>query len=151
MQRGRLRTRNVGKASWGGNTRVVLTSGVKPTIIVKTFGTLCVLGEGKCNSSWPPSPLNSVGCYKSNTFYISCTLYGPQLCLGGWGKNLVKAVFMSVYCRLAANSIQKPSEKGEVSQNLLARIVRNVAILKSLPNVIILHFQYYNMKKVLEF
>ena len=30
---------------------------------------------------------------------------------------------MSVYCRLAANSIQKPSEKGEVSQNLLARIV----------------------------
>ena len=58
---------------------------------------------------------------------------------------------MSVYCRLAANSIQKPSEKGEVSQNLLARIVRNVAILKSLPNVIILHFQYYNMKKVLEF
>ena len=82
---------------------------------------------------------------------ISFTLYGPQLCLGGWGKNLVKAVFMSVYCRLATNSIQKPSEKGEVSQNLLARIVRNVAILKSLPNVIILHFQYYNMKKVLEF
>ena len=23
---------------------------------------------GKCTSSWPPSPLNSVGCYKSNTF-----------------------------------------------------------------------------------
>ena len=46
------------------------------------------------------------------------------LCLGGGGgKNLVKAVFMSVYRRLAANSIQKPSEKGEVSQNLLARIV----------------------------
>ena len=42
---------------------------------------------------------------------------------GGWGKNLVKAVFMCVYRRLAANSIHKASEKGEVSQNLLARIV----------------------------
>ena len=67
---------------------------------------------GKCNSGWPPPPLNSVGCYKSNTFYISCTLYGPQLCLGGWGKNLVKAVFMSVYRRLAANSIQNQVKKG---------------------------------------
>ena len=54
---------------------------------------------------------------------------------------------MSVYCRLAANSIQKPSEKGEVSQNLLARIVRKVAILKSLPNVIILHFQFWLLQR----
>ena len=38
----------------------------------------------KCNSSWP-TPLKNVGCYKSNTFYISCTLYRPQLCLGGGG------------------------------------------------------------------
>ena len=78
-----------------------------PTILVKTFGTLCVLGdENVIQVDPPPPPLNSVGCYKSNTFYISCTLYGPQLCLGGWGKNLVKAVFMSVYRKLAANSIQ---------------------------------------------
>ena len=70
-----------------------------PTILVKTFGTL-------------HPPLNSVGCYKSNTFYISFTLYGPQLCLGGWGKNLVKAVFMSVYRKLAANSIQNQVKKG---------------------------------------
>ena len=84
------------------------------TILVKTLGTL---------SSWPPSPLNSVGCYKSNTFYISCTLYEHQLCFGGVGKNLVRAVFISVYRRLAANSIQKPSEKGKEAQNLLARIV----------------------------
>ena len=31
---------------------------------------------------------------------------------GGWGKNLVKAVFKSVYCRLAASSIQKHVKKG---------------------------------------
>ena len=42
---------------------------------------------------------------------------------GGWGENLVKAVSMSVYRRLVVNSIEKTREKGEVSQNLLARIV----------------------------
>ena len=83
-----------------------------PTILVKTFGTLCVLGDENVIQVDPPPPLNSVGCYKSNTFYISCTLYGPQLCLGGWGKNLVKAVFMSVYRKLAANSIQNQVNKG---------------------------------------
>ena len=31
----------------------------------------------------------------------------------GWRKNLVKAVVMSVYCRLAANSIQKHVKKGK--------------------------------------
>ena len=30
---------------------------------------------------------------------------------GGWGKNLVKAVFMSVYRRLAANPIQNHVKK----------------------------------------
>ena len=85
-----------------------------PTILVKTFGTLCVLGdENVIQVDHPtPPPLNSVGCYKSNTFYISFTLYGPQLCLGGWGKNLVKAVFMSVYRKLAASSIQNQVKKG---------------------------------------
>ena len=56
------------------------------TILVKTFGTLSVLGEENVLQVDPPPPLNSVGCYKSNTFYISCTLYGPQLCLGGVGE-----------------------------------------------------------------
>ena len=69
------------------------------TILVKT---IVRFRWGKCYSSWLPSPLNSVGCYKSNTFYISCTLYGPQLRLAGVGENLVKVVFMSMYHRLAA-------------------------------------------------
>ena len=48
-------------------------------------------------------PLDNVGCYKSTL-------------LGGMGKNLVKAVFMSVFCRLASkppasNSIQKHLKK----------------------------------------
>ena len=39
----------------------------------------------------------------------------------GWGKNLVKPVFMSVYCKLAANSIQKHVKRGrEESQNVFA-------------------------------
>ena len=45
-----------------------------PTILVKTFGTLCVLGDEnviQVDPPPPPTPLNSVGCYKSNTFYIS--------------------------------------------------------------------------------
>ena len=41
---------------------------------------------------------------------------------------------MSVYLRLPANSIQKPSEKGKVFRDLLARIVdlreMNVLIVK---------------------
>ena len=87
-------------------------SGRTLTILVKTFGTLCVLGEENVIKVDPPPPLNSVGCYKSNTIYISCTLYGPQLCLGGVGENLVEAVFMSVYHRLAANFIQNQVKKG---------------------------------------
>ena len=58
---------------------------ITATILVKTFGTLWVLGEESVDP--PPLP-NSVGCYTSNTFYISCTLYGPQLSLkGGGGKS----------------------------------------------------------------
>ena len=38
----------------------------RSTILVKTFGILCVSGPP------PPPPPNSVGCYKSNTFYIFC-------------------------------------------------------------------------------
>ena len=81
-------------------------------ILVKTFETLCVLGEENVIQVDPTPPLNSVGCYKSNAFDISCTLYGPQLCLAGVGENLVKAMFMSMYRRLAANSIQNQVKKG---------------------------------------
>ena len=42
-----------------------------------------------------------------------------QTLFGGLGENLVKWVFVSVYRRLAVNSIEK-SERWEVSQNLLA-------------------------------
>ena len=55
-----------------------------------------------------------------------CTYFGYVKDLkfgqGGWGKNLGKAVFMSVYRRLAVNSIEK-REKGEVPHSLLAMIV----------------------------
>ena len=34
----------------------------RSTLLVKIFGILCVSGP----------PLNSVGCYESNTFYIFC-------------------------------------------------------------------------------
>ena len=60
---------------------------------------------------------------------------------------------MNVYRRLDANSIQNQL-KTEVSQNLLARIVRKVAFPKSLPNVIVLHFSILvttKMCKVSEF
>ena len=38
------------------------TSITRSTILVKIFGILCVSGP----------PMNSVGCYESNTFYIFC-------------------------------------------------------------------------------
>ena len=37
------------------------------TILVKTFGTLCVSGAENAIQIDPPHPLDSVGCYKSNT------------------------------------------------------------------------------------
>ena len=72
---------------------------------------------GKCNSSWPLSPLGQ--CWVLQVKHLS---HYPAhvkdlnfvLCSGGgWGveNNLVKAVFMSVYHRLAANSIQKHVKK----------------------------------------
>ena len=71
--------------------------GKKKKILNHTFTT--ILGEENVFNVDPPFPLNSVGCYKPNTFT------GPQLCSKGAEETLVKAVFMSVYCRLAANSI----------------------------------------------
>ena len=51
-----------------------------------------------------------------------------QLCSGGMGKNVVKAVFMSVFCRVSFKTPSvkfrtKTPEKEEASQNLLARIL----------------------------
>ena len=81
------------------------------SILAKTFGTLCVSGEENVD---PRPPLNSVGCYKSNTFYIFFlhTLRTSTLFRWGGGKTVVKAVFMSVYRRLAINSIEKHLKKG---------------------------------------
>ena len=72
----------------------------KKKILNHTFTT--ILGEENVFHVDPPFPLNSVECYKPNTFYRTSTLFEGG---GGGGENLVKAVFMSVYCRLAANSI----------------------------------------------
>ena len=52
------------------------------TILVKTLGTICVSGEEnviQVDPSLPPPPLNSVGCYKSNTLYIFWICQGPQV------------------------------------------------------------------------
>ena len=40
-----------------------------------------------------------------------------------WGNNLVKTMFMSVYHKVSCKFHTKTYEKGEVPQNLLARIV----------------------------
>ena len=118
------------------------------TILVKTLGTLCVLGEENVILVDPPPPPEQCWVLQvKHLLHILCTLWSSTLFSGGWEKSLVNAVFMSVYCRLAANSKQKPSEKGEVSQNLLARIARKFAIPKSLPNVIILHFQFWLLQR----
>ena len=65
------------------------------------------------------TPLPPEQCWvlqvKHLLIYIFCTLYGRQLCLGGgggWGENLVEAVFMSVYRRVAVNSIQNQLKIG---------------------------------------
>ena len=67
------------------------------------------------NSPPLPTPLVSVGCLQVN--YLLPTLHRlrtPTLFKGGSavGINPVKAVFSSVYCRLAATSIQKHVKKG---------------------------------------
>ena len=82
------------------------------TILVKRLGTICVSGEENVIQVDPPPPLNSIGCYKSNTLNIFCTPLNFVEGGAGLGKNLGKAVFMSVYCRLAVNSIGKHVKKG---------------------------------------
>ena len=67
------------------------------------------------NSPPLPTPLVSVGCLQVNHLLpILHRLRTPTLLGGGAvGVNPVKAVFLSVYCRLAANSIQKHLKKGK--------------------------------------
>ena len=68
------------------------------------------------NSPPLPTPLVSVGCLQVNHLLpILHRLRTPTLFGGAGGAvriNPVKAVFLSVYCRLAANSIQKYVKKG---------------------------------------
>ena len=63
----------------------------------------------------PPHPRTVLGVTSQTPFTYLVTVMDH--CSGGRGggggeKNLVKAVFMSVYCRLAANSIQEHVKKG---------------------------------------
>ena len=79
------------------------------TIRVKTFVTLCVLGEENVIQVDPTSP--PVQCWVLHILYTfrTSTLFRGR---GVGEKNLVKAVFMSVYRGLAANSIQNQMKKG---------------------------------------
>ena len=77
----------------------------------------------KRNENWAWSQLTwtVLGVTSQTPFTCLANVKDLNFVRGG-GENLVKAVFMKVYCRLTANSIQK-TWKGEVSQNLFARIV----------------------------
>ena len=92
-------------------THIVLSH---PTILVKTFGTLCVLGEENVIKVDPPPPPEQCWVLQvKHLLHILYTLWTSTLFRGGGvGENLVKAVFMSVYRRLAANSIQNQVKKG---------------------------------------
>ena len=60
------------------------------TILVRTFGTFCISCKENAIQVNPRLPLESVGCYRSNTLYIPCTRYGPQLYSGGGGEILLR-------------------------------------------------------------
>ena len=65
----------------------------------------------------PPPLLNSVGPGLQVTYLAH--VKDLNFVQGGWGKNLVKAVFtfMNVYRRLAANSTKKHVKKGKCPKN----------------------------------
>ena len=78
-----------------------------PTILVKTFGTLRVLGEENVIQvdSLPPEQCWVLQVkHLLHILYTLQTLRTSTLFSGGGGGNLVKALFKSVYRRLAANS-----------------------------------------------
>ena len=72
------------------------------TIRVKTFVTLCVLGEENVIQVDPTSPPEQCWVLRILYTFRTSTLFRGR---GVGEKNLVKAVFMSVYRGLAANSI----------------------------------------------
>ena len=74
------------------------------TILVKTLVTICVSGEENVIQVDPPFPLGITSQTLCAYFAYVKDLHFVQ---GGWGKNLGKAMFMSVYRRLAVNSIKK--------------------------------------------
>ena len=78
------------------------------TILVKTLVTICVSGEENVIQVDPPSPLGITSQTLCAYFAYVNDLPFVQ---GGWGKNLGKAMFMSVYRRLAVNSIKKKHMK----------------------------------------
>lgn len=72
---------------------------------------------GQNSRDTSPSPLDSVGCHKSNTFYVILHMLRTSTLFRRSGG---KILFISVYCQLAANSIEKHMNH---RQNLLAVIV----------------------------
>ena len=95
------------------------------TILVKTFGTLCVLGEENVLQVDPPPPWTLLGVTSQTPFnlHILYTLWTSTLFRGGLGE---KSCWGRVYECVSQGSCKfnaKPTENGEVSQTLLARIV----------------------------
>ena len=84
------------------------------TILVKTFGTLCVLGEENVIQVDPPTPWTVLGVTSQTTFTYLANVKDIQFVHGeGVGEKL------QVSCEFHT----KTREKGEVYQNLLVRIV----------------------------
>ena len=73
------------------------------TILVKTLGTISVSGEENVIQVEPPSPLGVTSQTLCAYFAYVKDLNFVQ---GGWGENLGKAMFMSVYRGLAVNSTE---------------------------------------------
>ena len=88
---------------------------------------------------YPPPPLNSVGCYKSNTL-------GPPL-LNRVGENLVRAVFISVYCTLAANSIQNQVKKGRCPKTFWPGLSEKLHFGNHFQMLLICIFQFWLLQK----
>ena len=83
--------------------------------MVRRLETLCVSGE---ENTIQVDPLPPGQCWVLQVNFVP----------GGMGKNVVKAVFMSVFCRVSFKTPSvkfrtKTPEKEEASQNLLARIL----------------------------
>ena len=85
------------------------------TILFKTFGTLCVSGEENVIQVDPPPPWTVLDVTSQTLFTYFAYAKNLNFVRGGGGRDLIKAVFMSVYRRLAiktVNSIEKHVKKG---------------------------------------